>query len=212
MCIDMFSEKTNNASNQFSFGVRNCGLRTNLVLDGGGGGPVVEGVEDDPVRPPALVGAAPAQELREGRGEAVEGLEQQLELVVGDAVGGLGAVGEAVDARERERHDVDARRGGGAQRREAGDVARRGDEGHAVAPQRQPLRELQVREQVAEPEPREDHKAQRRRGRGRGVHGDWLTLTEGKRKCREARGAGLARRRGVIWIYTVGVYIAAIDT
>jgi hypothetical protein len=144
------------------------------MVDGGGGGPAVEAVDDDPVRPLALVGAGRAQELGEGRGEAVEGLEQELKLVVGDAVSGLGAVGEAVDARERERHEVDAQRRGGAQRREAGDVARRGDEGHAVAPKRQPLGELQVRKQVAEPEPREDHEAQRRRGRGHGVvHGDW---------------------------------------
>ena len=110
-------------------------------------------------------------ELREGRGEAVEGLPVEFAVVVGHVVGGLGAVGEAVDARERERDEVHARRRGGAQRREAGEVARRGDVGHAVAPLGEPLGELQVREQVAEREPRDDHDAQRR-GRGVGVHGE----------------------------------------
>ena len=36
---------------------------------------------------------------------AVEGLEEERELVVGDAVGGLGAVGEPLYARERQRHE-----------------------------------------------------------------------------------------------------------
>ena len=44
---------------------------------------------------------------------AIEGLEEERELVVGDAVGGLGAVGEPLYARERQRHEVDARRRGG---------------------------------------------------------------------------------------------------
>ena len=44
---------------------------------------------------------------------AVEGLEEERELVVGDAVGGLCAVGEPLYARERQRHEVDARRRGG---------------------------------------------------------------------------------------------------
>jgi len=136
------------------------------VLQRGGGGPVVEAVDDEPVGPPVPVGARGGQELGEGRGEAVEGLEEEPKLVVGDAVGGLGAFGVPLDARERQRHELDARRRGG----EAGDVARRGDQGHAVAPRRQPLGELQAREQVAEREPREDHDAQRPRAWGPGIH------------------------------------------
>jgi hypothetical protein len=137
------------------------------VRDGGGCGPVVQGIDDDPVRPLRFVGARSAQELAERRGEAVEGLEQEVELVGGDAVGGLGAVGEAVHTRERQRHEADALRRGGAQRGEAGDVARRGDEGHEVAAQRQALGQLQVRMQVTEGEPREDYDAQRQLRRGR---------------------------------------------
>ncbi|WVZ53746.1 hypothetical protein U9M48_004647 [Paspalum notatum var. saurae] len=83
------------------------------VLGGGGGDPVVEGVGEDPVGPGTVVGAGGGQERGEGRGEAVEGGEEERELVVGHGVGGLGAVGEPVDARERERHAVHARRGGG---------------------------------------------------------------------------------------------------
>jgi hypothetical protein len=112
------------------------------VVEGGGGGPVVEGVGDDPVRPRGLVGARGGQELREGRGEAVEGLKVELPHFVGEVVTGLGAIRETFDARERESNEVDAGRRGGAQRREAGDVARRGDVGDAVAPRRQPLGEL----------------------------------------------------------------------
>jgi hypothetical protein len=151
---------------------------SNLVLCGGCGGPVVEGVGDDPVRPPGLIGARGGQELREGRGEAVEGLPERLALVGGDVVGGLGAIGEAVDVRQREHDEVNARRRGGAQRREAGKVARRGDVGNEMATRRQALGELQVREKVAEREPRDDHDAQRR-GRGHGVHGNQNTEPAG---------------------------------
>ena len=125
------------------------------MLKGGGGGPVVEAVGDDPVRPRGLVGARGGQELGEGRGQVVEGLPVELPVLAGDVVRGLGAVGEPLDARKRERDEVHERRRGGAQRREAGEVARRGDVGNAVAARRQPLGELQVREQVAEREPRD---------------------------------------------------------
>jgi hypothetical protein len=113
------------------------------VIKGDGGGQVVECVEDDPVRPRGLVGAGGSQELREGLGEAVEGLKVELPLLVGEIITGLGAVRQALDdAWEREGHEVDARCRGRVQRREAGEVARRGDVGDAVAPRRQPLGEL----------------------------------------------------------------------
>ena len=137
------------------------------MLAGSGGGPVVERVGEDPVGPVAALagaGARGVEVLRERRGEAVEGLPERLEPVAGDVVGGLGAVGEALDARERERHEVDGP--GVAPRREAREVARRGDVGHAVAPRRQALGELQEREQVAERQPRAEHDAQRPRQRG----------------------------------------------
>ena len=142
------------------------------MLQRGGGGPVVEAVDDEPVGPPVPVGARGGQELSEGRGEAVQGLEEEPKLVVGDAVGGLGAFGVPLDARERQRHELDARRRGGAQRREAGNGARRGDEGQAVAPRRQALGELQERERVAERQPRAEHDAQRPRPRPR-RRGGW---------------------------------------
>ena len=75
---------------------------------------MVEAVDDEPVGPPVPVGARGGQELGEGRGEAVEGLEEEPKLVVGDAVCGLGAFGVPLDARERQRHELDARRRGGA--------------------------------------------------------------------------------------------------
>ena len=58
------------------------------------------------------------------------------------------------------------------ERREAREVARRGDVGHAVAPRRQELGELQEREQVAECQPRAEHDAQRPRRGGPRVHGE----------------------------------------
>jgi hypothetical protein len=131
---------------------------------------VVEHVDDDPVRPGALVGARGAQELGEGRGEAVEALPEELELILGNVVSGLGALGEAFDARERQGSELEQRRGVGAHGRQARDVARRGDEGHAVAPRRQALSEVQEREQVPECEPWADHQVQRRGGGGAGVH------------------------------------------
>uniref|UniRef100_A0A8R7UKL5 Uncharacterized protein n=1 Tax=Triticum urartu TaxID=4572 RepID=A0A8R7UKL5_TRIUA len=78
--------------------------------------------------------------------------------------------GLSVNAGQRERDEVHARGRGGAQRWEAREVARRGDVGHAVAALGESLGELQVREQVAEREPRDDHYAQRRGCRS-GVHG-----------------------------------------
>ena len=44
------------------------------MLYGGRGSPVEESVGDDPVGPRGLVGTHGGHELREGRGEAIEGL------------------------------------------------------------------------------------------------------------------------------------------
>ena len=118
--------------------------------------PILREVVDDEVGLPREprggvaigAGAGLDDEVGERRGEAVEGLPEWLKPVAGDVVGGLGTVGEALDARERERHEVDGP--GVAPRWEAREVARRGDEGHAVAPRRQALGELQEWEQVAE--------------------------------------------------------------
>ena len=161
---------------------------------------MVVAVDDEAVGPPVPVGARGGQELSEGRGEAVQGLEEEPKLVVGDVVGRLGAVGEPLDSRERQRHELDARRRGGAQRREAGNGARRGDERHAVAPRRQPLGELQAREQVAEREPREDHDAQRPRAWGPGFHDH-----DGARRELVSQGPGVQEEgclcllAGMVW-------------
>ena len=87
-----------------------------------------------------------------------------------------------------------------APRREAREVARRGDEGHAVAPRRQPLGELQAREQVAEREPREDHDAQRPRAWGPGFHDH-----DGARRELVSQGPGVQEEgclcllAGMVW-------------
>ncbi|EEE59766.1 hypothetical protein OsJ_12256 [Oryza sativa Japonica Group] len=89
-------------------------------------------IGENPIRPLAA-GARGVEERGERRGEPVERLPVKLELVERDVAGGLGAVGEPVDARQWERHEVDELCQLGANRREAGEVARGGDEGHAVA-------------------------------------------------------------------------------
>ncbi|BAF12923.1 Os03g0702400 [Oryza sativa Japonica Group] len=124
-------------------------------------------IGENPIRPLAA-GARGVEERGERRGEPVERLPVKLELVERDVAGGLGAVGEPVDARQWERHEVDELCQLGANRREAGEVARGGDEGHAVAARGEALGEVKAGEQVAEGEPREDDDVQRRL-RGMGV-------------------------------------------
>ena len=142
-----------------------CGARDehgawNVAVLGSSGDPVVDKIGDDPVGPPPGSTihrrARGVEERRERRGEAVEGLPVELELVVWHVAGGLGAVREAVDARERQRDELDERRQRGRHGRESLEVARRGNERHAVTARGQTLSELEAGKQVAESEPRED--------------------------------------------------------
>jgi hypothetical protein len=130
---------------------------------------VMEHVDDDPVKSGALVGARDALELGEGRGEAVEAIPEELELVLGNIVSGLGTLGEAFDARERQGSELKQQCGVRAHEQEARDVAQHGDERHMVAPRRQVLSEVQEWEQVPKREPWADHQVQWH-GRGAGVH------------------------------------------
>lgn len=119
---------------------------------------MVDEVGNDPIGLPAAIRrrARGVEERRERRREAVESLPVEFEPIVWYVAGGLGAVREAIDSRERQRDEVDEARQRGVHRREAGEVVRRGDERHAVAASGQALRELEAGEQVAEGEPRED--------------------------------------------------------
>jgi hypothetical protein len=68
----------------------------------------VEDIEDDAsVRSPAALVSGGAEELREGRCEPVEGLPEELHLVVRDIVGGLGSIRQAVDVWQRKRHQAE---------------------------------------------------------------------------------------------------------
>jgi hypothetical protein len=127
----------------------------NLVLMGDISDGRVEAVEEHPVHLVAA-GVGGVEEGREGRREPVQGLSVELGHSGRDVGGGLDALGEAVDARERERHEVEERGRRGGDRAEPGEDARRGDEGHALAARGQALGELVAGEQVPEGEPRED--------------------------------------------------------
>jgi hypothetical protein len=134
----------------------------NLVLAGDVRHGRVEVVEEHPVHlAVAPVGAGGTEEGGEGRGEAVHGLHVELGRAGREVASGLGAIGEAVNAREREGHQVDERGQRGRDRAEPAEDALGGDERHALAVLCEALGELEAGDQVAEREPRENDDVER---------------------------------------------------
>jgi len=115
----------------------------------------VEVVDEHPVYLVGTpVGAGGIEEGGEGRGEAVQGLHVELGLAGREIASGLDALGEAINAREREGHQVDERGQRRRDRAEPAEDTRGGHEGHAVAVLYEALGELEAWDQVTEREPR----------------------------------------------------------